>query len=97
MPSPPSRRSHSLVQVGDSDKLGATKKYDRKEVGSKPSAWVTRLVAQVDQFDAKVRAVLLLICRQEFPLGSPVPHAVSSGGVRLLAAQLGPSCLLTGA
>jgi hypothetical protein len=57
-------RSHALVQVGDSDKLGATKKYDRKEVGSKPSAWVTRLVAQVDQFDAKVRPQRLS-CRPE--------------------------------
>ena len=49
------------MQVGDSDKLGATKKYDRKEVGSKPSTWVTRLVAQIDQFDAKVRTDALKI------------------------------------
>ena len=40
--------------MGDSDKLGATRKYDRKEVASNPSGWVTRLVAQVDQFATKV-------------------------------------------
>ncbi|KAK3270668.1 hypothetical protein CYMTET_20948, partial [Cymbomonas tetramitiformis] len=42
-------------EIGDSEKLGATKKYDRREVGMQHSKWVDRLLGEFRQFGMKLK------------------------------------------